>query len=330
MNKCAVNSIYVNEILCGLSIWDIALKYNDTYKNVYESTSGKRFEARFLPETEKQKICDLYLSRKMSTVQLGQLYGVGNKCIAVVLKERDIQRCSQEFNRQYSVDEHYFDAIDNSNKAYCFGLIAADGNVNFNKRTISICLEECDKEILELVNKEIKNSKPIDFIDYSNKHDFGYTYKNQYCLRIFSTHMCNTLISQGIAERKSYHFQFPKLDTDLLSHFVRGYFDGNGSMGFRNVTNYMAKSKGCRLSLSITSTFEFCNSLSDLLLSLGIYSKVAEASNKNGITAALYISKIKDINLFLEWMYKDANIYLKRKHDIYLQYKKDRGIDNSL
>lgn len=305
---------YIKEYNNGFSIWEITKKYNDTYKNVSEAISGHRFEARFLPTSEKERIVSLYRNG-MSTVKIGNLYGVNNKPISVVLDEYGIDRVGIG-RRKYIINENYFSLIDSPNKAYIIGFLSADGSNNPQKQTVSMSLEECDKEILEKIRLEIGSERPLEFLDYSNKHDFGYTYKNQYRLLLFSKKICDDLLKIGVIPNKSLQLEFSDhIPEKFYSDYIRGVFDGDGSIGVHSLQTY----KG-HLSLSITSTFAFCNKLQSILNNMNIKSRVSEASNKNGITAMLSISAKDSIKTFLDWIYKDADLYLKRKHDVYLYH----------
>lgn len=227
MNKQKINEQYIKEFNNGKSIWEIVFDNDSTYKKVFESITGRSFSYKLLPKEEKEYIVRLY-KNKLSTPNIGKIYGVGNKPIALVLEEYGIKRDQKRFARKYHLNENYFDIIDTPNKAYCLGFLAADG-CNFTKKsTISMSLEEDDKEILEKMRTEMGNEHPLEYLDYSNKHDFGYTYKNQYRMLIFSTHMCNSLCKVGIVPAKSYCLEFPEfLDDDLLPHYIRGIMDGD-------------------------------------------------------------------------------------------------------
>ena len=314
MKKQTINDVYVSEFNNGLDIWVIADKHNDTYKNVYESITGHRFEARLLPLEEKKRICDLY-SNNISTVALGKMYGVNNKPIAAVLKEFSISRTGVG-RRKYPLNEYFFDDIDTQNKAYILGFLYADGSISRKKSTIAMSLEENDGYILERMRKEIESDRPLEYLDYTNKHDFGYTYKNQYRLCMFSSHMCDMLISKGVCENKSLKLTFPAwMDSSLFSHFVRGYFDGDGSY-CPHINNH---GKFQPL-ITITSTDSFCTDLQHMLREiLGIpCGNIYDASCHNGITKVLSFSGAVQVKTFLDWLYKDADMYLMRKYDKYI------------
>ena len=174
-------------------------------------------------------------------------------------------------------------------------------------------LEERDKDILERIRCEIESEKPLEFLDYSNKHDFGYTYKNQYRLLLFSSHMCKTLQAYGMVPNKSLTLEFPSLNEELIPHFVRGYFDGDGCVcQGKKATNFIA---------TITSTNNFCIKLKEVIeREVGINCSVYDASNHNGITKVLSLSGRLQVKAFLDWLYKDADMFLERKHDRYIKY----------
>lgn len=313
------NQDYYNRYINGETLWDISKKENKSYKKIFEAVFNHRFEAKLLSDLEKDYICDNYL-KGISSVKLAERYGVNHHVIATILKERGIQRNRTLSTRKYSVDEHYFDVIDTSEKAYVLGLLYADG-CNFEpKLTISISLQEEDVELLEKLRKELKSEKPLEFLDYSKKHDFGYTYKNQYRLLIFSKHMSKELHNKGVVTNKSLILEFPDwLDPDLYSHFIRGYFDGDGSIGKHNNT----------ISCTITSTNNFCERIKKICENfIGVKVKIYDASCHNGVTKQMNIYGGKNsIKKFLDWIYTDANIYMERKYKRYMKYF---YMDNSL
>ena len=274
-------------------------------------------------DKEVEEIVDLYLNQKMSSVKIGKLYNVSYRTILRLLHRNDIVVDQKRFVRHYDLNEHYFDTIDNQDKAYILGLLYADGSNSISKSTVSISLQEEDVEILELIRNMVDSSKPLEYLDYSNKHDFGYNYKNQYRLLLFSKHMCSTLQQIGMVANKSLKLEFPNIDESLYSHFIRGYFDGDGSLvqQIKNDNNHPVL-------VTITSTKKFCNTINKIIKeNLNIKGCITDASCKNGITKVLSISGRNVCKTFLDWIYKDANLYLKRKYKRYLDYY---NINNSL
>ena len=265
---------------------------------------------------QKEDIVNMYVNKKLSTVQIGKILGFDYRTIIRVLDECNIKRVGNG-HRKYYLNEKYFDEINTPNKAYILGFLFADGNVNPSKQTISMALQEDDFEILEKIRNEIGSDKQLEYIDYSNKHDFGYTYKNQYRLLMFSRHMCDSLQSYGMIPNKSLKLKFPNIDRNLYKDFIRGYFDGDGS-----VCKQIKNENNKPIVLTITSTKPFCERIKEIVeQELNIYCGIYEASNKNGITKVFALSKNASIK-FMNWIYEDAELYMQRKYNRYIEYTK--------
>lgn len=268
---------------------------------------------RLFSEEETQDIIQSYLNGE-SSVQIGKRYNTTHKPILKLLKRNGVyvDKLAKRFHRQYALNEDYFDNIDTQDKAYILGFFFADGNNNPSKQTISMALQEEDKEILEKIRNAIGSEKPLDYLDYTRKHDFGYTYKNQWRLNLFSKKFCEDLIRHGMIPNKSLILEFPNIDEALYPHFIRGYFDGDGSI---------CKTKCNGACLTITSTNKFCVKLKDIVLNqLGIDGVIRDASNHNDITKVYSLTNSITIKMFLDWLYTDANLFLQRKYDRYQQY----------
>lgn len=262
---------------------------------------------------DNQRIIQMYQSG-VSTVQIGKLFRVSHKVIARVLDRFNIKRVGNG-RRKYSIDESYFDEIDTPNKAYILGLLYADGSNFTPKQTISISLEENDKHILDKIKDELKYERALEYLDYSQKHDFGYNYHNQYRLSIFSKHMSEELKKKGVVKNKSLILTFPTfIDKKLMKFFVLGYFDGDGSF----CPHYTKDGKFQPL-ITFTSTQIFCEGLQKYLREeLNIpCGNIYDASCHNGITKVLSFSGTQQVKTFLDWLYTDATMYLKRKYEKY-------------
>ena len=318
MSKEKRNNDYIVRFNNGETIWNIAKCEKKTYKQVYEAISGRRFEARFLPQEEKDNICNLYLNG-YSTVAIGKKYGVNNKTVAIVLEEKKIQRDRKKFIRKYSLNEHYFDKIDTQKKAYILGLLYADGNNCKQKSTVRIQLQEQDVHILQEICKELNYNKPLSYIDCSKRvYGNNYVSSNMYSLDIYSKYMCDQLEKLGMIPNKSLVLTFPSfLSNEFIPHFLRGYIDGDGHI---SKASYIC---------NLTSTVSFCQSVQDYVYkNLGLLGGIKDASCHNGMTKVFYFSRKEEAKQFLDYIYKDATIYLNRKYNLYRN--RYYNINNSL
>ena len=171
---------------------------------------------------------------------------------------------------------------------------------------IKLSLQDTDKDILEKIREDMKIEKPLVF---QERKKYNPNNKNSYAIIIYDEHMSNRLEELGVVERKSLVLEFPNwLNDCLISHFIRGYFDGDGSI---------AKSeKGANL--TIVSSTKFIKGLSEYIndkIKIPHYTRILK-SNEN--TSYFYITKKCDVKNFMDWMYKDANLYMNRKFEIYL------------
>ena len=261
-------------------------------------------------EEDKQEIVRLYVQEGWKTADIGSKYQCSYKTILKLLTKLNVTRRRRQI--KYSLDEKYFDNIDTQNKAYTLGFLFADGYNSISKFTVSMALQESDGYILDKIRADMKQTKPLEHIDYSNKHDFGYHYGDQVRLLLFSKHLCQTLANWGMVPNKSLVLQFPDIPKKFYRHFIRGYFDGDGSLTVTNVSRPL---------ITVTSTEEFCKKVQEILVDVlqipggGIY----DASCHNGITKVLSISGPRQCKKVLDWIYKDAELYLQRKYDRYLK-----------
>lgn len=308
---------FVKQYNEGITISKIAKENNCSYPVIHRCikpyVNFPIHQYKFSKEDE-EKIIHLYTEENLSTVKIGKLYKVSYRTIARLLERNRINRTGVG-RRKYSLDETYFENIDTPNKAYILGFLYADGSNNKSKQTVSMSLQEEDKYILEKIRQEVKSEKELEFIDYSDKHDFGYTYKNQYRLLFFSKHISESLESIGMVPNKSLVLEFPDIDSKFYPHFIRGYFDGDGSF----CPNYSKAGKFQPL-ITFTSTNNFCVKLQEILTNeLNIAGgNIYDAACHNGITKVLSISGAVQTKKILDWMYNDAEMYLERK---YIKYR---------
>lgn len=312
----------------GKTFEDLKRLYATTWSNIYDVVAVS-FERKYsnVSNSQKIEIVNMY-KNGLSITQIGEKLKIHHKLISTILEENDVKRINNN-KRIYKLNESYFDKIDTPNKAYILGFLYADGSNIIDKCTIAMSLEESDKEILEKIRLEIGSEKQLEFIKQSKRQDINnnYCYKDMWRLLLFSKHMCDTLNNLGMIPNKSLKLEFPEwLNKNLYSHFIRGYFDGDGSLCI-----YQKKNGKYQSLLTITSTNNFCNKCLEIIRKeLEIGGGIYDASNHNGITKVLAISGFVQLEKILNWLYKDAELFMKRKHDIYMnQFLNAKLINNS-
>lgn len=272
-----------------------------------------------------QDIINRYTSGE-SSVKISNCFNVCPQTIAKILSENNvIMRNKSEAARKYSIVEDFFDSIDTQEKAYFLGYLYADG-CNSGKH-ISLNLSEKDKDMLYRLNMLVHPvGKPLykghqRTITFKNKKT-GCVTKVNYHLNIQSEHISDVLTRHGCTPRKTTTLQFPSnsVPKELISHFIRGYFDGDGSISI-----YGRRDSYIQGYISIVSSIYFCNSLKDIVYNtLEIKSKTRNRGYADNKVVEFRITNTNHVIKFLEWIYKDSTIHLNRKYEIFQKLLKNR------
>lgn len=263
------------------------------------------------------KLCEDYNSGKSLTSLSTELGVSAGKVKRELLLSGVVLRTASEASRKYSINETFFDSIDSQEKAYFLGLLYADGYNDTTRNSISLHLKQDDKQILETLNYLLQPSKPLQFISHQYARDKGVNTQDQYRLIIGNKHISSRLADIGCGRCKTHTLKFPSSDVvphHLINHFVRGYFDGDGSICKYRSGGY---DKFCT---SIVGTTNFLSGIQVLLESeLGFnHVKLIDRHPDRGtiIRALTYSGRLKCIK-FGSWMYKDARLSLTRKKDVF-------------
>lgn len=193
----------------------------------------------------------------------------------------------------YHINKDYF-KVWSPNMAYILGFWYADGCI-YNNRLFDITTHKKDKYILTQIAKELEYEGPL--YDYVDRQVARINFS---CKEIY-----NDLVALGGKERKSDTITFPKdvVPINLMSDFIRGYFDGDG----------------CIMTLKhnrVNSAFT-CGSkifLDELLSFLKEHAGI-QGGSYDASCVSLKFGK-KDTLKLGEYMYQNnPTLYLKRKKD---------------
>ena len=222
---------------------------------------------------------------------------------------------------QINFDDTVFDSIDNEEKAYWLGFIWADGCVVNSYVERKSCSVEIGISVKDFNHLE----KFCEFIglpkDRIHTRQIKETTVNGKLVnpglscrvQLSSKHMWNQLVNLGCCPNKTYNEIFPCLDIfktpDLIHHFIRGFFDGDGWV-YIDCQNHLIT--------GICGQEQFLIELKKLLpvklQNISLY-KVANTEMIRVLKWAVDNSKI-----FLNYIYKDATIWLDRKFNISAPY----------
>lgn len=299
----------------GISVNNIVSKNNTDEHYIRLILKKNQIDRQYNTFTKelKETIINYYLEGKLIK-EIKYLLLVSETGIKKNIDRNNIPRQSYTIrNRKYSRNSFYFDSIDTPNKAYTLGLIFADGN-NFTggrHYTITIVLQEEDKDVLERIRKEIEYEAPLKYCDMKKKKE---TYQNTYKLVIYDEHMSKQLIELGVINNKSLKIKFPNYISDeLIPHFIRGYFDGDGGIYYDFKRN--------KARTSLCGTYDFISHVSEILHRIGIHNYIYHPKQSgDSNTYVMQTCGNKSSYQFLTWLYTNADIKMERKYQRYLDF----------
>ena len=233
----------IQDYIDGLKLTDIFSKYHTSYKTVVKilderginHSRGVKLKGisntknmRTLSQEEENLVCETYLqTKKVSECQKAIKAGqdVVRRCLqknGLYRTQKESVRENPQNQRKYPVKDDYFD-IENERMAYLLGLLASDGTVRKDTNEIKLSFSSVDKEFLEKLQKEV-GGRPIS--SYTTQDGFEVS-----TWEFTSKKIKNKLAEYNIIPQKTFTFSFPmKLSKEYWKDFIRGYFDGDGSI----------------------------------------------------------------------------------------------------
>lgn len=245
------------------------------------------------------------------TIELSKKYGVHRATVQrVIHRNSDSIRRRSIFNK-YNVE--FFNAY-TPESCYWAGFIAADGYIRHSQDTLHIKLQLGDLDHLRKFCFSI--GFPLDKIHFGHNIKNGVVYEYCYvdlCGSWAKNQLCESF---GLRPHKSLTLTLSeKIPKEMLHHFVRGYFDGDGSITITTCPT-----------INFTSGSEsMIDSLRYLFKDLGVVLKsgndVCPIYKKTEGTNFISYSG-KNAEKILYWMYNEStsDIRMDRKYNRYLQY----------
>lgn len=205
--------------------------------------------------------------------------------------------------RTYRINEKFFNEINTEEKAYILGFIMADGGIYINNaHRLYFSLSYKDIEILNKIQAAMESNYDIKIIEQSNSFSKSTIVR----LTIYCKEIIDDLLALGFDNNKTGNEFIPDINPALIRHFLRGFFDGDGTI---------FKSRGYD-TVGFTSSLDMLNAISELLskeLSIDIKKIYTESGNKQAYR--LYYSKQEEVYKIYNYLYDNATIYLERKKD---------------
>lgn len=216
----------------------------------------------------KEILNELYFHQNKSLQDIAKEYNCTRPMVQLLMEKYELQRRTQSKARVLAIKEgklekfNYHEINENffsewsPTMAWVLGLLFTDGCFSGSRVTIT----SVDIKLLEKVKNILGLSKPIaKRIQSYNKS------KHIYSLEFYREQMREDLLKLGLVQRKSLIMQFPEVPEEYTRHFIRGCWDGDGSIYISNGklnASYVCGSK------------DFIKKLVQELFKIGIHRKI--------------------------------------------------------
>ena len=293
----------------------------------------------------KSYIIEQYIKKKKSLSEIAKLCSCSRQYVHKKMREYHIPRRSLRTARGLALQDGkikvirtnsfgishtiQYDKIEFNNKffttwtdalAYVLGLLFTDGclskrvvrHKHNTKHTFHIKLAQKEPELLKKVLKLMNCNAKIFFVE---KKVYGYTVAGaRYEFGFDCTSIYTDLVKIGLKTKKSLDIQFPDIPKQYVRHFIRGCWDGDGTV-------YKCKGRNHISAGFFSGSLPFISNLLRVLV-------------KSGLSARkIYIKKGKNMSYYLKYHGQECiplfhylydgvpeSQYLTRKYNVFKQY----------
>jgi hypothetical protein len=261
-----------------------------------------------LEQTEISEIIRLYKDG-LNYKEIGSELNRDPRTIGKIIKNSGVEQIKIKRRSKYNINEDYFKIL-SSESLWLIGLLAADGWIN-KDRYIGIAQSgDVGKDIIEEVKRVLEYDGPT-----YEKNTIG---SKSYSINITSNEIVNDLLKFNIIPNKSLVYKLPDLSDKELINYLRGYIDGDGSVGvYDNGNGYEY------LVLSFVGTKEFIEKCGKLIPVK--YSGIRDLGRSENCWEVRWYGK--QAIEFGNWIYYDKNLYNSKKFCIFDYYIKNNKPD---
>lgn len=256
--------------------------------------------------------------RYKHNTDLAREVGIHATSVAKIIKRHGLP----PYRRKYSaaIDETFFDQIDTPEKAYFLGWMYSDGHNQPKYRQAGIRLQSGDIEMLRKLRRYIGYEGNINV--YTEQPAAGTVVKSprpseRAGLVWKNARLCASLCRLGCVPNKTRQLVFPSSDIlplHLVSDFMRGYVEGDGSFG--------AYDRGKHYIFALQGTQAFIEGATRVIAQHTGVQCVMKAANETNWFFKTAKTGRRPVLAILDWLYADCgDRYLERKYATYMRMK---------
>ena len=297
----------------GESMTSIALSYNfgrDNFFN-YMRKCGKlpqktwriRYSEDILNQSKKR------YNNGESLTSISKDLNLNRKILSKDLQTKFNIEIRQDGRKPFN--ENFFENIDTPEKAYWLGFFYADGynGGSKNNHAIEFCLADADKDSVFNFAKALNSRHKISQKRVVLNGKIFLSWR----ITIKSKKMSSDLSKHGCIPNKTFYLSMPNINESLMSHFARGFIDGDGCVYWSHNKTYLSITSACK---------DFLVSFMDYIKEkTGLPYSISYVKNTNNNWVAIAAQKNGIKNLF-NYLYNDSDdsIRLRRKYDKFYEY----------
>lgn len=231
-------------------------------------------------------------------------YGLSNKATRNALKKHGLKaRKNDGWNRVYDLDESFFESIDSEEKAYWLGFIVADGSVYKPIYKMTVGLSSRDKGHVEKLRQALRYGCDVKIrmtsSGNSNRHEIA-------MLEVSSKKMTADLEALGVTQNKTFTATPWKGPPELMRHFWRGVFDGDGCI-------HRLKGKANTWQVFVVGTKEICEGFASFAEEV---TGTRPTISPHGKIFRARFSGFSSPQSVIRSMYEGASVSLDRKREL--------------
>lgn len=242
---------------------------------------------------------ELY-SSGMAAGRIAEQFGTDTSTVSRRLKATGVTlRTPSESRVVYRCDADAFERSTDES-AYWLGFLLADGCVTAGRRfTLSVALKESDRPHMEALREFLRAESPI-------KRD---AVRQSVSLVVSSERLVSSLMARGCTPRKSATLEFPPSGLLHRPHFVRGVFDGDGSI-------YCYRRPYPQPTVSIIGSPPFLKGLQDVMCSdAGLSKNKLYRAGNSDVAMSLAWTGMGNISKIYNYLYGGGGPCLARKKE---------------
>jgi DNA-binding transcriptional regulator WhiA len=250
-------------------------------------------------DVDWDRLTQEYIDGK-DAVALASQYRVHSSIIYSHLEKMGIdRRRSGDVRRRYHFNERYFCRLDSANSCYWLGFLFADGSISEVSNALRVNLQASDAAHLQALLMDLETTSHQVKYKVTSGHSVA-------GIAITSLYLRQDLASWGMAQPKNER-QIPPMPQQFKRHFIRGYFDGDGSISVHGTL----KREDWKASI-VSTSHSMVGQIASAILEVAIPCSIYSPTNTNLWYLSIGGNQVKR---FGQWLYTDASRYLTRKKE---------------